>query len=136
MAVRFTNCDLDIESPQSLEHILDDFLGTGVHSLFYQKIECGYFANFELAHSYYDPNSIIAEFCDIIERFQDAARATWTGAYCRTFDLGYESDSFLGCFRSEIKTETVSRAAALGASIVVTIYTNVPILDEPIREGG
>ena len=136
MAVRFLNCDLEIESPQSLEHILADFLWTEVHSLFYQKIECGYFATFELAHSYADPNSIIAEFCDRIERFQDDARATWTGAYCRTFDLGYESDSFLGCFRSELKTETVSRAAALGASIVVTIYTNVPILDEPIPEEG
>ena len=129
MAVRFINCDLEVEGPRSLEHILAHFLGTKIHNLSYLKTERGCFANFELSfYNYSDPNSIIVGFCDVIENLRDDARATWNDAYCRKLDLGYESDIALGFVRSELKAETVRRAAALGASIVVTIYTR-PVAD-------
>ena len=123
MSVRFINCDLEIEGPQSVDHLFKDLLDTGVHALSYLEVERNYFANFEI--SFYndsDPNSIIAEFCDVIERFGDDARATWKQAHRRTFDLGYESDGACRLFRSELKADTVRRAAALDAAIVVTIY--------------
>ena len=123
MAVRFINCDLEIETPRSLEYVLADFLGTVVN-LSYFKTERGYFAGFELSiYQSYEPNSIIARFCDVIEQLRDDARATWMDAFYRKFDLGYECDSSLGFYRSELKPATVRRAAALGASIAVTIYT-------------
>ena len=63
MAVRFINCDLEIESPRSLEYVLADFLGT-VENLSYLKTERGYFAGFELStHNSYEPNSIIVTRC-------------------------------------------------------------------------
>lgn len=124
MAVRFLNCDLEIESPRSLEYLLADLSGS-VECLGYLKTERGCYAGFELPiYQSYEPNSIIAGFCDVIERLRDNALATWTDAFYRKFDLGYKSDSHLGFFRSEIRADTVRRAAALGASIVVTIYTN------------
>ena len=123
MAVRFINCDLEIESPRSLEFLLADLSGS-VDCLGYLKTERGYFAGFELpVYQSYEPNSIIAGFCDAIERLRDTARATWTGAFYRKFDLGYECDSHIGFLRSELRAETVRRAAAMGASIAVTIYT-------------
>ena len=124
MAVRFINCDLEVESPRSLEHLLVDFSFTEVHCLGYQKTARGCLANFEISHFQSDPDSIISEFCDIIERCSGAANSAWSDAFCRKFDLGYECDSSLGFFRSDLKADTVRRAAALGASIVVTIYTN------------
>ncbi len=95
----------------------------------YFKTERGYFAGFELStYQSYEPNSIIAGFCDVIEQLRDEARATWMAAFSRKFDLGYECDSSLGFFRSELKADTVRRAAALRASIAVSIYTR-PVAD-------
>ena len=128
MAVRFINCDLEIESPRSLEYVLADLLGP-IHALSYLKTERGYFAGFELSiFQAYEPNSIIAGFCDVIEQLRDEARATWMAAFSRKFDLGYECDSSPGFFRSELKADTVRRAAALGTSIAVSIYTK-PVAD-------
>ena len=85
--------------------------------------ERGCFAGFELpVYQSYEPNSIIAGFCDVIERLSNNALATWTDAFYRKFDLGYECDSHLGFFRSELRADTVRRAAAVGASIAMTIY--------------
>ena len=124
MAVRFINCDLEIESPRSLEHLLVDFSFTEVHCLGYLKTPRGYMANFEISYFQSDPDSIVSEFCDIIEHCSSAANSAWSDAFYRKFDLGYECDSSLGFFRSELKANTARRAAALGASIVATIYTN------------
>lgn len=131
MAVRFINCDLEIEGPRSLEHILVDFSFTKVHCLGYLKTPSGYLANFEISHFQSDPDSIISEFCSILERCSDAANSAWSNAFHRKFDLGYECDSSLGFFRSELKADTVRRAAALRASIAVSIYIRrVADLDE------
>ena len=122
MAVRFINCDLEIEGPRSLEYLLADLSGS-VKCLGYRKTERGCFAGFELPiYQSYEPNSIIARFCDVIERLCDNARGTWKDAFYRKFDLGYECDSHVAFLRSEIRADTVRRAAALGASIAVTIY--------------
>jgi len=128
MAVRFINCDLEIEGPRSLEHILVDFAFTKVRCLGYLKSPRGYLANFEISLIQSDPDSIISEFCDIIERCSRNANSAWAAAVSRKFDLGYECDSSLGFFRSELKADTVRRAAALGASIAVSIYTR-PVAD-------
>ena len=143
MAVRFINCDLEVEGPRSLEYLLADLSGS-VECLGYRKTERGCFAGFELPiYQSYEPNSIIVGFCDVIERLRDNARATWRDAFYRKFDLGYECDSNLGFFRSEIRADTVRRAAALGASIVVTIYTRhfadpdaVCLAHEEATDGG
>ena len=130
MAVRFINCDLEIESRRSLEYVLAGLLGPGpVHALSYFGTERGYFAGFELdIYQSYEPNSIIARFCDVIEQLRDEARATWMDAFYRKFHLGYECDTALGFFRSELKADTVRRAAATRASIAVTIYSR-PVAD-------
>ena len=131
MAVRFINCDLEIESQRSLEYLLADLSGS-VTCLGYLKTERGCFAGFELpVYQSYEPNSIIAGFCDVIERLRNNALATWTDAFYRKFDVGYECDSHLGFLRSELRPDTVRRAAAVGASIAVTIYIrHVADLDE------
>ena len=49
-------------------------------------------------------------------------------AFYRKFHLGYECDTALGFFRSELKADTVRRAAATRASIAVTIYSR-PVAD-------
>ena len=122
MAVEYLNVDLEIESPRSLSHILQEFSESGIDCLGYFETGRGHFANFEVTALPSDPNSIVSEFCDAIEGFREDAAATWSSAHRRTFDVGFDSDGSAGCSRFEIKADTVRRAAALGASLGVTIY--------------
>lgn len=52
----------------------------------------------------------------------EEAREVWEGCCSRVMDVGYESGTSPQNFRSEIRTSTVQRVAAIGASIVITIY--------------
>lgn len=122
MAVQYLNVDLEIESPRSLSHILQEFSESGISCLGYFETGRGHFANFEVTALPSDPNSIVSEFCDDIEGFREDAAAAWAGAHRRTFDVGFDSDRSAGCSRFEIKADTVRRAATLGASLRVTIY--------------
>ena len=137
MAVQFLNVDLEIESPRPLCHVFTDFSYAEIHCLNYFETDRGHFANFEISSVRGDPNSIMADFCDAIEDFRDDARSVWTGAHRRTFDLGYESDASTGSTRSDLKADTLRRAAALGASVVITIYPmHLPELDSSRPEGS
>ena len=82
----------------------------------------GHFANFEVTALPSDPNSIISKFCDAIETFREDAGAIWAAAHRKTFDVGFDSDGSAGCSRFELKADTVRRAAALGASVGITVY--------------
>jgi hypothetical protein len=49
------------------------------------------------------------------------------GACCtRVFDIGYDANGPEEAFRSEIRSETIQNVAAIGASIMVTIYPPDP----------
>lgn len=122
MAVQYLNVDLEVEGPRQLSHILQEFSESGFSCLGCFETERGHFANFEVTALPSDPNSIVSEFCDAIEGFREDAAATWSSAYRRTFDVGFDSDGSSGCSRFEIKADEVRRVAALGASLGVTIY--------------
>ena len=122
MAVRYLNVDLEIEGPRPLCHILQEFSASDIGCLGCFETERGHFANFEVTALPSDPNSIVSEFCDAIEGFPEDAAATWAGAHRKTFDMGFDSDGSAGCSRFELKADTVRRAAALGASLGITIY--------------
>ena len=144
MAVEYLNVDLEIEAPGPLCHILQEFSGSGIDCLgCFETERRGHFANFEVTALPSDPNSIVAEFCDEIERFGEGAEATWAGAHRRTFDVGFDSDGSAGCRRFELKADTVRRVADLGASLGITIYnlSNTPAefgvpANEETRNGG
>ena len=122
MAVQYLNVDLEVEGPRQLCHILQEFSESGMSCLGCFETERGHFANFEVTVLPPDPNSIVSEFCEAIEGFREDAAAAWSSAYRKTFDVGFDSDGSAGCSRFEIKADTVRRAAALGATLGVTIY--------------
>lgn len=135
MAVRFINCDLEIESPRSLEA----FSGEEIVSFDYRESKRGFSVAFEYngAGASTDPDAQIDVFCNVIGNLEEHPRAIWDGAYRKTFNLGYEIDTAkshrrdhgeqaaggIECFRSELKPQTVDRIAKLGASVLVSIYT-------------
>ncbi|MCY4376689.1 MAG: hypothetical protein OXC31_23295 [Spirochaetaceae bacterium] len=133
MAVQYLNVDLEIEGPRPLGHILQEFSESGISCLGCFETRRGHFANFEVTALPSDANSIVSEFCDAIEGFREDAEATWAGAHRRTFDMGLDSDGSAGCSRFELKADTVRRAAELGASLGITIYS---LSDTPVEFGS
>ena len=133
MAAQYLNVDLEIEGPRPLCHVLQEFSGWGIDCLGCVETERGHFANFEVTALPSDPNSVVSEFCDVIEGFREDAEATWGGAHHRTFDVGFDNDGSAGCSRFELKADTVRRVAALGASLGITIYR---LSDTPAEFGN
>lgn len=126
MHVRYLNVDLEIESKSDLSKIVEEF-GEDVIVLHCGEMRGYQHASFE-APNPSEADHIINHFCLLVEELTKEAREVWDGCCSRVMDVGYESGTTPRNFRSEIRASTVQRVAAIGASIVITIY---PLSHEP-----
>jgi hypothetical protein len=123
MDIRYLNTDLEIESAHDLSLIVEEF-GEDVlvhhHGEIngYQHASCSSGS----AGMYAEADGTINDLCSLIENLSPAARKVWDGCCTRRFDIGYESGTAPRSFSSEVRAATVQRVAALGGSLVVTIY--------------
>ncbi len=69
-----------------------------------------------------DPSAIIRQFCDALTALPEPARRLWQKATTRDFNLGFASGLTPHWSQWPIDADTVSKVAALGARIVVTVY--------------
>lgn len=122
MGTHFLNVDLEIESHQNLQPIVEG-LGDKVMNLYCGKAQDHYLATFELSDvSAADPDSIISNFCLLIENLEDEGKKLWDSAFAKVFDIGYEAGLQPSSYSSEISPGTIKKISMLGASIRVTIY--------------
>ena len=129
--VRYLNVDLEIESKSDLSKIVEEF-GDDVSVLYSGEMRGYQLASFEIPGNTADADETINNFCLLVEGLPKEAREVWDGCCSRVMDVGYESGTSPQNFRSEIRASTVQRVAAIGASIVITIY---PLFDEPAPDG-
>ena len=129
MDTRYLNTDLEIESKSDLSAIVQEF-GGDVIVLHHGETRGYQLASFEIESGATSAgaDAIINTFCDLVENFSKEAREIWDGCCSRVFDVGYEGGSSPHSFRSEIRASTIQRVAAIGASIVITIYS---LSDQP-----
>jgi hypothetical protein len=83
-------------------------------------------ASFEIPGLVADADAVINHFCMLAETLPERERAIWNHCSKRVFDIGFESGTHPRAFQSEIRPKTIERVAALGAGIVVTIYSPSP----------
>ena len=128
MAAKFLNVDLEVEAPESLDHICCELLEAGAFKLYNGETKGGFLATFEIedGKSGCDPNSIITSFLGAIGSFDDRAKATWNRSHRRIFDIGYEADSEDGSFHSDLKNDVLKKISELGAEIRITLYPRSP----------
>ena len=126
MEVRYLNTDLVIESKTDLSVIVHEF-GEDVIVLYHGEMRGYQHASFESSEAGAGADEIINFFCMLVENLPEGAREVWDGCCSRVLDVGFESGESPSNFRSEIRASTIQRVAAIGASIVVTIY---PVFDE------
>ncbi|BAZ06510.1 hypothetical protein [Calothrix sp. NIES-3974] len=125
--MHFLNVDLEIESHQNLQPIVEG-LGDKVMNLYCGKAQDHYLATFELSDvSAADPDSIISNFCLLIENLEGEGKKLWDSAFAKVFDIGYEAGLQPSSYSSEISPGTIKKISMLGASIRVTIYPHSSI---------
>lgn len=133
MDTRYLNTDLEIESKSDISRIVQEF-GEDVIVLHHGEMRGYQHASFEIecGATTAGADEVINVFCDLVENLPKEVREIWEGCCSRVFDVGYESGSSPYSFRSEIRPATIQRVAAIGASIVITIYS---LTDEPTKAG-
>jgi hypothetical protein len=125
--VRYLNVDLEIESKSDLSKIVEEF-GDDVSVLYCGEMRGYQHASFEISANIADADETINHFCLLVEGLPKDAREVWDACCSRVMDVGFESGTSPQNFRSEIRASTVQRVAAIGASIIITIY---PVSDDP-----
>lgn len=126
MEVKFLNVDLEIESSENLQLIIDD-LGENVSVLYHGENGSGFnFVSFSVISSgEKDIDGIISSFCLFLENLLPEAKLIWNKSHSKKFDAGFQSGDFPRSYQTEIRADTIKRVANLGASIAVTIYPKI-----------
>lgn len=129
MKIHYINTDLELESPEDLTPIVDEF-GEDAFNLYNGEGRGHYLATFESNQNSGSPDSVIQFFCCLVEAFEPEERKIWDRCYSRTFDIGYEGGIHQQSYTDEIRPETLSMVAAINASIRITVYPMASESDE------
>jgi hypothetical protein len=57
-----------------------------------------------------------------LESLVGEEKSLWDGCFSKVFDIGYEGGTGHKSYADEIRSNTLSRVSALGASIRITVY--------------
>lgn len=123
MEIQFLNVDLEIESAENLQPLIDD-LGDDVSILYQGENASGFnFVSFEIKSSgERDVDGVVSSFCSFIENLSTGAKSLWDKCHSKKFDAGFQSGDFPRSYKTEIRADTINRIAEIGASIAITVY--------------
>jgi hypothetical protein len=131
----FVNVDLEIESTESLQPLLQE-LGNEVFNLNRLDEKS---ATLELSvesrngmdfYETYDDvkddiggvDIHIEEFCNLIEKLSPETRKIWNKCHRKEFDIGFQCGNTSKTFRTAISAKTVQKCAKLEATVTITVY--------------
>lgn len=121
MDIHYLNTDLELESSNDLTPIVEAF-GEDVFNLYNGEARGHFLASFEIAGSVDSPDAIIQYFCTLAESLDGKEKILWDSCFSKAFDIDYEGGTSHKSYTDEIRSNTLMRVAALGASIRITVY--------------
>jgi hypothetical protein len=123
---RFANVQFEFESEHVLVPIVD-FLGDRVIVHYEGLRESENFASVSLSRSEWedgwDAETIIADFCGLLEAMPEAVRHCWDACSIRVFDIGLESGITGSSLSLSIGPKTLERVVRAGATLAITLYS-------------
>ena len=121
----FCNVDLDIESKSDLT-VLKAELGRNVIDLGPGPVKPGcFFLRLETVPEYETPDDTICAFCALLERLSSKAKRAWHSAHKKEFDVGHNVVQGQLASQFSLRTETLERLSALGATLGITFYNHL-----------
>ncbi|MBI3836595.1 MAG: hypothetical protein HY288_01500 [Planctomycetia bacterium] len=137
MPIRYLNTDLDLVAPRDITELAALLEAHGVRALQVTHAEdsCWY-AVFETEEQHEEPERNMSAMLDAIESFDANARALWSQCTLREFNIGYDCGDERWAFNNGLTNTTLQRAAAVGASLRVTLYPERPANNGTINENS
>lgn len=121
--ITYLNTDLDLTSACDLTTLTQAFEIGGVPPLHMTRGDDGlWYATFETAEHFSEPQLNIAAMLDVVESLPDPLRSIWDGCTRREFNVGYDCGVEPWAFNQGLSTELLGRMAAAGTSLRVTLY--------------
>lgn len=122
-ATRYLNTDLDLVAKRDLRPLARALRRLGLHALYCGKREDGcWFAVLETDEQFDTPAPNVDAMLGAIEALDAKARALWSSCEAREFHLGFECGDEPRPFSLALPAATLERAAAVGASVRITLY--------------
>lgn len=122
--IQYRNTDLCLESKADVAKLVEYFEKHHISTL-YGSLKGGdglWYASFETDTQHTEPEATIAEMLAAVEALPEALRKIWAGCAKREFDIGYDCGAKPSSFDQGLSEKLVTRIAAAGASIRITIY--------------
>ena len=122
-SICYLNTDLELASPDDLSALAAALEAQAVVPLHLTRQADGlWYAAFETAEQHGEPEPNIAAMLAVVETLAEPLRAVWAGCVRREFDIGYDCGGGPGPFEHGLSSHLLSRIAAAGASLRLTLY--------------
>ena len=119
----YLNTDLDLTSTEDLTVLAAALEAEGIPPLHVTHDADGlWHATFETDTQFAEPAPNIATMLAIVESLAESLRSVWDGCTLREFNIGYDCGAEPWAFNQGLPVELLSRMAAAGASLRLTLY--------------
>ena len=120
---RYRNTDLVLTSSEDLTALAAIFESRGVVQLSLTRGDDRlWHASFETRGQHTEPEPNIAAMVAVAESLGDPHRSVWLGCTRREFNIGFDCGTAPWSFIQELSSVLLSRIAAIGASLALTLY--------------
>lgn len=123
--IEYLNTDLELTSAEDLSGLTAEFEARGAFNLYLGRGDDGrWHAAFEISFdvSPHEPEQTIAALLDLVEALPESLQAVWSRCETREFNMGYDCGRRPWAFNQGLSNAILTRLAAAGASLRITIY--------------
>ena len=131
-SIRYLTTDLDLQATLDLAPLADAMPQEGLFA-FHGGTDGSWYARFGATSGFHEPNQDIDAMLTAIEALDEPSRNLWSACTSRKFNIGYDCGDTPWGFHQELLPPTLARMAAVGASLVITIY---PVLETDAVEAA
>lgn len=126
MSIRYVNTDLDLVAPFDTTALTDSLESRGLRPLNppSQPSDGQWYCHLEITADADpdEPETTIGIMLDAIEALDAEAAELWSHCTTREFNIGYDCGDEPWAFNQGLSNRTLTRIAALGATVRITIY--------------
>ncbi|MEZ6143460.1 MAG: hypothetical protein R3B84_23065 [Zavarzinella sp.] len=123
----YRNTDLDLTSPDDLTALAEQLEKRGLALMrrVVQISKVEWFCGFSWGGGWFtEAEQSINSMLSAVESLEPQWRSAWDASSLRVFDIGYDCREEPFAFRQQLSTETLSRLAAVGATLRWTLYAD------------
>lgn len=132
--IHYQITDLDLRAPLDLAPLADALAQRGLFAYYVGPGQDGsWSARFATASGFREPDPDIAAMLTAIESLDEPSRSLWATCTSRDFNIGYDCGDAPWAFNQQLSAATLTRIAAAGAGLVITIY---PVLETEAVEAA